>query len=119
MRYTPDVNKDYKWELNTTDVWLQEDKQLSEYRIRANQLGNDIKKVGRIKGNIQYLENFWFVEIRPINFKYAYVVNNELKFTSLKQSKMRDNYIKIKVRYSGEDLTIIQAVKTLFEISHA
>lgn len=107
------------WESNTTDVWLYYDELLNEYRIWTNQLGNDIKTLGRMRGNMQYLEDFWNVEIRPINFKYAYLDKNVLKFTNLKQSKLRDKYLKIKVRYSGEDLTIIQAIKTLFTISYA
>ena len=107
------------WESNTTDVWLYYDELLNEYRIWTNQLGNDIKTLGRMRGNMQYLEDFWNVEVRPINFKYAYLNENVLKFTSLKQSKLRDKYVKIKVRYSGEDLTIIQAIKTLFTISYA
>ena len=107
------------WESNTTDVWLYYDELLNEYRIWTNQLGNDIKTLGRMRGNMQYLEDFWNVEIRPINFKYAYLDKNVLKFTNLKQSKLRDKYLKIKVRYSGEDLTIIQAIKSLFTISYA
>lgn len=107
------------WESNTTDVWLYYDELLNEYRIWTNQLGNDIKTLGRMRGNMQYLEDFWNVEVRPINFKYAYLNENVLKFTSLKQSKLRDKYLKIKVRYSGEDLTTIQAIKTLFTISYA
>lgn len=107
------------WESNTTDVWLYYDKLLNEYRIWTNQLGNDIKTLGRMRGNMQYLEDFWNIEIRPINFKYAYLNENVLKFTSLKQSKLRDKYLKIKVRYSGEDLTIVQAIKSLFTISYA
>ena len=120
IKYTPNNPlKDYKWENNSTDVWLVKDTLLNEERIHTNQLGNDIKTLGRMRGNMQYLEDFWNVEIRPINFKYAYLDRNVLKFTSLKQSKIRDKYLKIKVRYSGEDLTIIQAIKTLFTISYA
>ena len=68
---------------------------------------------------MQYLEDFWNIEIRPINFKYAYLNENVLNFTKLNQSKIRDKYLKVKIRYSGEDLTIIQAVKALFTISYA
>lgn len=113
------LNKDYEFEDNSTNVKLIEDKLLNEYRINSNQLGNDIKSVGRIKGNMQYLEDLWNVELRPINFKYAYLKNNNLYFTKINQHKIRDKYLKIKVRYSGEDLTIIQAIKTIFTISYA
>lgn len=120
VRYNPNNPlKDYKWENNSTDVWLVNDTLLNEERIHTNQLGNDIKTLGRINGNMQYLEDFWNIEIRPINFKYAYLNEGVLKFTPLKQSKLRDKYLKIKVRYSGEDLTIVQAIKTLFTISYS
>ena len=120
IKYTPNNPlKDYKWENNSTDVWLVKDTLLNEERIHTNQLGNDIKTLGRIKGNMQYLEDFWNIEIRPINFKYAYLNENVLNFTKLNQSKIRDKYLKVKIRYSGEDLTIIQAVKALFTISYA
>ena len=120
IKYNPNNPlKDYKWENNSTDVWLVKDTLLNEERIHTNQLGNDIKTLGRIKGNMQYLEDFWNIEIRPINFKYAYLNENVLNFTKLNQSKIRDKYLKVKIRYSGEDLTIIQAVKALFTISYA
>ena len=113
-----DITK--KWEQNSTNINLIHDELLSEYRINSNQLGNDIKKVGRLKGNMQYLEDLWSIEIRPINFKYAYLDDNDnLKFTKLYQSRIRDKYLKVKVRYSGKELAIIQAIKTLFTISYA
>lgn len=104
---------------NTTNVWLKKDKLLSENRINSNQQGIDIKKSGRIRGNMQYLEDFWNVEIKPINFEYAYIVNNQIQFTKIKQHKIKDKYVKIRVKYSGEDLTIIQGLKTIFTISYA
>jgi hypothetical protein len=114
-----DLETNAQWEANSTNVWLQEDKDLNEYRIHTNQLGNDIKQYGRLRGNMQYLESLWNVEIRPINFEYAYVSGGVLKFTTIKQSRLRDKYIKIKIRYSGEDLVIVQALKTMFTISYA
>ena len=40
-------------------------------------------------------------------------------WTFRKETKIRDKYCKIKVRYSGEDLAIISAVLTTFNISYA
>lgn len=109
-----------KWEANSTEVTLIEDTQLNEDRISTKQYGNDIKKVGRIKGNMQYLEDLWDIEIRPTNFKYAYLDNNKnLQFKSLKQERIRDKYLKIRIIYSGEDLAIIQGLKTLYTISYS
>lgn len=109
-----------KWEANTTDVILVEDDLLNEDRISTKQYGNDIKKVGRIKGNMQYLEDLWDIEIRPTNFKDAYLdKQGNLQFKSLKQERIRDKYIKIRVIYSGEDLAVIQGLKTFYTISYA
>lgn len=41
------------------------------------------------------------------------------KWTFRKETKIRDKYCKIKVRYSGEELAIISAVLTTFNISYA
>jgi hypothetical protein len=69
---------------------------------------------------MEYLEDLWDIEIRPTNFKYAYLDKfGQLQFKSLKQEKIRDKYIKVRVNYSGEDLTIIQGLKTLYTISYA
>lgn len=36
-----------------------------------------------------------------------------------KEAKMKDKFIKVRVRYSGEDLAIISAIRTLYSISYA
>lgn len=114
----PLKNKDY--ELNTTSVKLIQNLLTNEDKINIEQLGNDLKKYGRMRGNMQYLEDAWNIEIKPINFKYAYLNSNGiLSFTSGQESKIRDKYIKIRVIYSGNDLAIIQGIKTLFTISYA
>ena len=35
------------------------------------------------------------------------------------EAKLKDKYIKIRVRYSGNDLAVISAIKTLYSISYA
>lgn len=113
---------------NTTTTALVYDKQLNEFRVHTEQLANNIAKYGRLRGNMQYLEDLWRVEIRPIAFKYAYVVMEttehgdkipSLCFTKIQETRPRDKYIKIKVRYSGEDLAVIQSIATLFDYSYA
>ena len=74
---------------------------------------------------MQYLEDLWDIEIRPIKFDWAYVEKRpesdeyDLKFISSKEARHRDKYIKIKVRYSGEDLAVIQGIITMFDYSMA
>lgn len=207
-RFKPNAQKDYKYSYNCSEPCLVEDAQLNEVRLRTESLGNDIKKYGRIKGNMQYLEDLWNVEIRPVQIpwcygeygflinsgcvikqqlakqavlqttddqeivltvkntgKYSMYVVNEgglesdylqhtegtsiytleltedligtnikikcspnmtikciytpLQTKTLPETRHRDKYIKVKVRYSGEDLALIQQIYTIFEESYA
>ena len=118
---TPYKNPDEdKFKDNKTSAILIEDEQLNEYRLRTEQLGNDVKKYGRVRGNMQYLEDCWKIEIRPMTIEYAYLDEaGELKKLKSKETRLRDKYIKIKVRYTGEDLALIYAVLTTFDYSYA
>lgn len=117
---------------NCGETVIVEDEQLNEYRLRTEQLGNDINKYDRVRGNQQYLEDIWRIEIRPINFKFVYLEkdkqgelvkdkNDEVKLieTETFEARLRDKFIKIKVRYSGEDLALINNILTLYERSYA
>lgn len=112
-------NKDYKYTYNCSEPCLIEDDQLNEVRLRTESLGNDMKKYGRIKGNMQYLEDLWDVEIRPVQITWCYLDKGVLKLKKLPETKHRDKYIKVKVRYSGEDLALIQQIYTIFDESYA
>lgn len=114
----PNKEKD-EYSFNTSEVILVEDDQLHEQRVHTEQLGNDVKKYGRLRGNMQYLEDLWDVEIRPIKFNWACMNGNKLAFVPSKEARHRDKYIKIKVRYSGEDLAVIQGIITMFDYSMA
>jgi len=65
------------------------------------------------------MEDSWDIQIQPINFTYAYVKNNELLFTKANEMKIRDKYIKIRVKYDGTQYAVINALRTLFTISYA
>ena len=79
-----------------------------------------MKKYGRVRGNMEYLEDLWNIEIRPITFRWIYLDPEEnLIKSDLVEARLRDKYIKIKVRYTGEDLVIIQAIQTMFDYSFA
>lgn len=109
-----------KYNASLTDIKLLQDDLLLETRLQVTQPGLDIKKHGRILGNMEYLEDCWKVSIQPIAFKYAYMKNGRLRFTSDdKQSRIRDKYCKIRIRYTGEDLVILQGIKTLFDYSYS
>ena len=133
-------------------VW---DEQLNEFRIATHVKGCRLEDGGRLRGNMQYQEDQWLVQIPSITFmqknesewkdnKPDIVITglpNDLKrtevnkedlpntydigqvstsgWTNRKETKIRDKYVKIKIRYTGKDLVIITAIKTLFTQSYA
>ena len=147
-------------------------KDLDEYRIWTHCKAVNMFKNGRLRGNMQYKEDRWDVQINPINL----VQKNESQWQNLnnentskvpvelrqspipnevlvnedgspkteliipdsfrtddgrgytmwdwndsqiRESKLKDKYVKIRIRYSGEKLAIISAIKTLYAISYA
>ena len=112
-------SKDHNFSFNCNEVCLVEDDQLNEQRVHSEQLGNNMNKYGRVRGNMQYLEDSWKVEIRPIQFEWMFRKPDGNLDKKKLETKNRDKYLKVKVRYSGEDLAIITAVMTLFDESYA
>lgn len=145
---------------------------LGEYRIWNHAKAVDIhdfKKGGRMRGNMQYKEDKWDIQINPLNLVQRNEDQNE--WTNIygdktkkmvpaecnlfappaevynkdenkgavtlpsdwernviswgvsdklnKEVKLKDKFIKIRVRYSGKDLAVISALKTLYSISYA
>lgn len=144
---------------------------LQEYRIwnhaKAINIADDTK--GRIRGNMQYKEDKWYVQINPINLvqkneeewedlngektdKIPVELNqnplpddilnpNELEVppsfvasgnsggrgyvqwkweeSENKEVKLKDKWVKIRVRYKGDKLAIITAIRTLYSASYA
>lgn len=148
-------------------------KNLDEYRIWSHAKAVNLNSKGRLRGNMQYKEDKWDIQINPLNI----VQKNEPEWTDLdykptskipvelgqspvpedilvdngvpaavdvppsfessetengrgyvlwnwndsqmKECKLKDKWIKIRVRYSGNKLAIITAIKTLYSISYA
>lgn len=81
--------------------------------VSTYQKGLDVKDNGIRLGNMTYKENFWKVEIKPNRF--TYLDNN----TKVRESRVRDKYCRIRVRYTGEKLALITALYTLYTQSFA
>lgn len=113
------IPNQYNHTFNTTETVIKYDEQLNEYRIHDEQLGHDMWKYGRTRGNMQYLEDYWNIEIRPLNFQWCYIIDTKYHKKKITEARHRDKYIKIKVRYSGEDLALIQQIATLYDVSFA
>jgi len=105
--------------IRTKDISIKEHNKTKEKLVNSYQQGLNLKQFGRVKGNMQYMEDSWDIQIQPINFTYAYVKNNELLFTKANEMKIRDKYIKIRVKYDGTQYAVINALRTLFTISYA
>ena len=117
---------------------------------------------GRLRGNMQYNEDRWLVQVNPINVIYnnepewkdlngnitdkipielnQSLVPNDIKnavgkptvlinekrgytkwgySTKMSEVKPKDKWIKIRIRYNGERLAVITAIKTLYSISYS
>jgi hypothetical protein len=68
---------------------------------------------------MQYLEDSWDIQVQPLNIPFAYLAGGNLAMTGLQEMKIRDNYLKIRVKYNGSQYAIINALRTLMTISHA
>lgn len=97
-----------KAEPDSIEVWVSGDSyDFENDGITSKQLIKDITKVGRVRGNAHYKENIWNIEIKP------FISPNK------KQTRLRDKYAKIKIKYKGDKLAIITLLQTLYTISYA
>lgn len=107
---------------NCKVVW---DTNLNSYSLIVNQecknIGNP--KYGRRLGNIQYKEDSWYTNIEPIIYKERFKIGDQeeavFREGKEKSARIRDKYMKVRVKYTGEDLVVITALKTMFTLSYA
>jgi len=81
----------------------------------------NIEEFGRRLGNIQYKEDSWYITIDPLMFRERFKIDDaeEEYVGPIKSARLRDKYIKIRVKYTGEDVVIITALKTMLTLSYA
>ena len=143
-------------------------KTLDEYRVWNHAKAVDMQKRGRLRGNMQYNEDKWLIQINPINVIYKNEpqwidmggnptskipvelgqspipddvltenidVPEDFETTpnadgrgyvtwgwtesQMKEVKPKDKWIKIRIRYTGNKLAIITAIRTLYSISYS
>lgn len=104
------------------NVTVKYDPALNQYTLWMIQKTKNLETFGRRLGNIQYKEDSWYLMIDPIVYdarikdpNYIIAGNNQEWVTT----RLRDKWLKIKIRYSGEDLVIITGIKTLFSLSYS
>jgi hypothetical protein len=106
------------WEI-LRDINIKTLNKSRENIVQVYQRALPITKFGRLRGNMAYVEDAWNVQIQPLAIKYAYLKNNLLTLSDAKQAKIRDKYLKVRVRYDGKQYVIINAIKTYFTVSYA
>ena len=86
-----------------------------------------------MRGNITYKEDAWYLTIDPIYFRKADSPNyNEetktynptqyssgTKMSDWKSTRIRDKWCKIRIKYTGKDLVLISAIKTMIMTSNS
>lgn len=100
------INDRLAKQVNTRVHW---DPIENSYSLAVHQDMINIKDYGRRLGNIYYNEDKWYVTLKPIYFKEG---------DSLRSTKIRDKYAKVRVKYSGEKLAVIVALQSLFTLSY-
>lgn len=139
---------------NLSGTEVTHNKSTGQYNISIHIKNTPIDKENRIRGNSQYKENQWDIQIPSIVFneknekeweKPPIVLPEstdqyDIKSTNIeklpegytvenidtidtwserKEAKIRDKYIKIKIRYSGKQLATIYSILTIYQISIA
>ena len=110
---------DYKVSHSFDNCIVEWDNNQNNYWIKLSQDTKNIKDFGRVQGNIHYKEDSWYVTIDPIKFRNKYKIAEDISTGDLQSTRVRDKFMKIRVKYSGEDLVIITALNTLLTISHS
>ena len=103
-------------EVEQHSTTMEQDPRTKQFIINIPQECRNIETYGRRLGNIQYAQDCWNVTVEPIIYDTG--INEKVPTTSnkLKSARIRDKWIKIRVRYTGEDLAIITAIKSILNI---
>lgn len=106
--------------INAKITW---DNSLNSYSIRVTQPIKNIQnsKFRRLLGNAHYKEDSWYITIDPIRYQTVYKPENTdtTVKSSLQNTRIRDKYCKIRVKYKGDNPVIITALKTIATMSYA
>lgn len=116
------LHKNSKW-----DIKIDWDPVLNQYSLVIPQEAKNIIKYGRVKGNIQYREDSWHLVIKPILYKESIAKyingkldeNNIIYNNTIQSTRIRDKFLKVRVKYSGKQLAIITGLKTLMTLSYS
>ena len=126
--YSQDLNINIgEYKFNTDVEW---DTVLNQYMLKTTQDCRDVKQYGKRLGNIEYKEDKWNVVVTPIYFrkKTGKVLSEEdgkvteielMKSNTLSSTRIRDKWIKVRIKYKGDKLVVISAIQSLLSLSYA
>ena len=97
-------------EVEFKNTRVEYDYRLNQYLLVTNQKCKNITEYGRLKGNIQYKEDSWNLVIDPIIKK---------KNGKSESARLRDKWVKIKIKYKGDNLVLVSAINTIITLSYA
>lgn len=94
---------------------------LNQYYLKVKDDCRNIKdsRYGRRLGNIEYKEDKWNLTLTPIYYKQKELKDGEIVESKINSTRIRDKWIKVRIKYTGEKLVVISAIQTLMTLSFA
>lgn len=110
--------KEDKWNIQIPTITLMQKNEQPWETVISEFDGTKISVPPLVLNWIPKLENY---QINKENLPNTYDIGQVStdKWTFRKEAKIRDKYCKIKIRYSGEELAIISAVLTIYNVSQS
>ena len=97
---------------------IQYDPILDQYELVMEQQTKNMETFGRRLGNIHYKEDAWYVVFDPIvfdeNINSQTVAQTSPKWKTV---PLRDKWLKIRIKYKGDQLAIITALNTIYRLT--
>ena len=114
--------KDAKYSTRIDNGSVSRDTVLQQYYLHVEQPCRNIKEHGKLRGNIEYREDKWLLNIVPIKFQNVKLTHTDGKYddskkSEIKYAKLRDKWCKVRIKYKGDKLAVISAIQTMFTVS--
>lgn len=97
---------------------IQYDPILDQYELVMEQQTKNMETFGRRLGNIHYKEDAWYLVFDPIVFDEN-INSQSVEKTNPKWKTvpLRDKWLKIRIKYRGDQLAIITALNTIYRLT--
>ena len=101
---------------------VEYDPVLDEYSMIISQQCKNKETYGVRLGNIQYKEDGWYTNIEPLRYNVKLNQQSATEFSEsdpFASAKIRDKWLKVRIKYAGDKLAIISGVTTFENMSYA